>query len=132
MIRAVLDTNVLVSGFGWSGAPAQIVQHALRGSFLAVTSSALLAELGRTLSYPKLSAVFGDPEGLVRLVAESFEVVAPQAELAVLADEPDNRLLEAAVGYADFIVTGDAALLSLGNYEQVRIIASRDFLDVLL
>jgi predicted nucleic acid-binding protein len=40
--------------------------------------------------------------------------------LAVLADEPDNRVLEAAVTeQAETIVTGDAALLDLRTFARV-------------
>jgi predicted nucleic acid-binding protein len=47
----------------------------------------------------------------------------------VLADEPDNRILECAVsGDADAIVTGDKAMLRLERYEDVPIITLREFL----
>lgn len=52
MIRAGIDTNVLVSGLGWPGGPpAEIVAHALHGSFvyeevLIVTPAGFLDVLG--------------------------------------------------------------------------------------
>lgn len=46
-LRAVVDTNVLVSGLGWRGPPATVVDAALRGSIQLVTSQALLDELLR-------------------------------------------------------------------------------------
>lgn len=132
MIRAVIDTNVLVSGLGWPGGPpAEIVAQALRGSFVPVTSEPLLSELGRTLCYPKLAEAFRDPSSVVRLVAGMSEVVQPITRLQVLTDEPDNRVLEAAVGSADFIITGDKALLHLSRYEHVAILIPADFLEVL-
>jgi predicted nucleic acid-binding protein len=45
-------------------------------------------------------------------------------------DEPDNRILECALaGRADAIVTGDRALLALGEYRGVRVISLRGFLE---
>ncbi|OGT36281.1 MAG: putative toxin-antitoxin system toxin component, PIN family [Gammaproteobacteria bacterium RBG_16_51_14] len=57
--------------------------------------------------------------------------VKPRRRLKVLADDPDNRILECALtGSADFIVTGDKALLSLKEYRKVRIISLREYLAV--
>lgn len=42
--KVVLDSNVIVSGLGWSGAPASILDAALDGRLVLVTSPPLLAE----------------------------------------------------------------------------------------
>jgi predicted nucleic acid-binding protein len=58
------------------------------------------------------------------------EVILPREKIAVLADEPDNRILECAVaGHADVIVTGDRAMLNLKKYTGIRILSLRQFLD---
>lgn len=58
------------------------------------------------------------------------ELVAPRIKLAVLKDEPDNRILErAVVSAADVIVTGDKAMLGLKKYLEIRILSLREFLD---
>ena len=132
MIWAVLDTNTVVSGFGWSGAPAQVVDFATRGEFVIVTSPALLEELERVLKYPKLRRAFPEPEGLVELVREVAEVVGTIPQLNVCSDEADNRVLEAGVaGNADVIVTGDAALKGLNPVEGIQIVDAREFLRIL-
>ena len=55
--RAVLDTNVIVSGLGWSGAPAAILDAVSDDRLVLVTSAPLLAELRRVLEYPRLAKV---------------------------------------------------------------------------
>ncbi len=46
--------------------------------------------------------------------------------LAVLGDEPDNRVLEAAVaGQAEAIVTGDGQLVELRVFEGIPILTAR-------
>lgn len=57
-LRAVLDTNVIVSGLGWSGPSARIVDAVLAGRCTLLSSTALLDKLQRVLAYPKLAAVF--------------------------------------------------------------------------
>ena len=73
-----------------------------------------------------------DREELARtavFLAELAEIVAPRRRVSVLADEPDNRILEcAAAGKADLIVTGDQAMLRLGEYKGIRIVTLREYL----
>jgi predicted nucleic acid-binding protein len=48
-------------------------------------------------------------------------LVKPKVTLAVLADEPDNRILEcAAEAASEYIVTEDKAMLRLREYEGSR------------
>jgi putative PIN family toxin of toxin-antitoxin system len=133
LIWAVVDTNVLVSGFGWSGSvPAQIVDRAIRGEYLLCTSRPLLRELSRVMAYPKLRRVFDDPAGIVRLLERVALVVEPSAQLNVLEDDPDNRLLEVAdESGADFVVSGDAAVLKLARWHATAIVTPREFLAAL-
>jgi putative PIN family toxin of toxin-antitoxin system len=73
------------------------------------------------------------PEELPRtavFLSELAELVVPRKKLAVLDDEPDNRILECAVtGHADILVTGDRAMLNLKKYQEIRILSLRQFLD---
>jgi uncharacterized protein len=132
-VRVVLDTNVLVSGIGWSGPPAAIVDAALAGRVTPLTTSALLSELTRALGYPKLKSIAPAAETLVQLLRAAFIVVDVERRIAVCADETDNRVLEAAVnGGADYIVTGDKHLLELDPFEGIRIVRPAEFLSTAL
>lgn len=131
--RVVLDSNVIVSGLGWSGPPAKIADAALEGQFALLTSEPLLAELRRVLAYPKLAKVIDEAERLVDLVAASGEVIQTSSMLAVVDDESDNRVLEAAVdGDADYIVSGDDDLLDLGSFQGIPIVAPGEFVAEVL
>ena len=56
-------------------------------------------------------------------------IVSPTVQVAALADEPDNRILECAVaGRADAIVTGDRAMLALGRFEGIEILTLAAYL----
>ena len=57
------------------------------------------------------------------------EIVEPVESLTVLADKPDNRILECALAAnARLIVTGDRAMLALGEYRGVRIVSLGTYL----
>lgn len=126
MLWLVIDTNTLVSGFGWGGPPGAVVDAVLDGRAGVLLSSPLREELTRVLHYPKLARVFPEPDRLVALLAAIAEPVEPTERLSVVADEPDNRVLEAAAaGQADLIVTGDAGLLELVTFRGIRIVTAR-------
>jgi putative PIN family toxin of toxin-antitoxin system len=59
------------------------------------------------------------------------ELVVPAESVSVCRDPDDNRILEAAVaGRADYIVTGDADLLSMQSFQQIPIVTVSDFLEL--
>lgn len=131
--RAVLDSNVIVSGLGWSGAPARIVEAVLAGELVPVTSSPLSAELRRVLAYQKLAKVIPDGPRLADLVEMLSIVVEPIDTFAVVEDESDNRVLEAAVAASvDYIVSGDEHLLTLGSFQGIAILTPAEFVRTVL
>ncbi len=65
------------------------------------------------------------------ILAEMGEVLATKQRLRLLRDDPDNRIVECAVaGHADLIVTGDRELLALKEFEGIRIVSLRSYLDM--
>jgi putative PIN family toxin of toxin-antitoxin system len=131
-MRIVADTNTVVSGLGWRGAPARIIDMVTAGKLTLITSPPLLDELARVLRYPKLAKIFPDPEGTVRLIDTIADTLHPIMQLAVVTDEPDNRVLEAAVtGQVDRIITGDSGLLALKSFENIPIITAGELVPLL-
>ena len=129
MTRVVLDTNVLVSGLGWSGPPAALVDAVLAGELTLLSSTALIVELRRVLSYPKLAKVFAKPGAIAELVAGASVQVLTSTRLQIVEDDSDNRVLEAALeGGADYIVSGDDDLLALGSFGGIPIVTPASFL----
>ena len=128
-MRAVFDTNIYVSAFAIPGGRAQAaLLKAVEGEVRLVISKPIIHEL-----LDVLSRKFGrDAEELARVavfLAELAEVVQPRRKIDMLSDDTDNRILECAIaGRADVIVTGDRAMLELGEYHGVRIMTLRAFL----
>jgi len=138
VLRAVLDANVYVSALVRpEGPPGRIVERFLRdAAFEIVLSSAIVGEVLRALAYPKVrkhirggvdpDLWFEDAIVLAQFVAGEYEV--PR----VSKDPDDDKYIAAAVeGRAAFVVTGDPDLLALKEYEGVRMVAPRAFLDLL-
>jgi putative PIN family toxin of toxin-antitoxin system len=138
MIRAVLDTNVMVSGIlSEKGVPGRILRAWLEDRFHLVTSRAILEELRRVLRYPKISHRHGWADAQVLEFVEDVEslaiLVPGELRLAVVAEDPsDDRYLECAVeGEAGYVVSGDRHLVKLAQYEGVEILSPSALLDLL-
>lgn len=60
-------------------------------------------------------------------------VVEPDRVLAIVDDESDNRVLEAAVAASvDYIVSGDTDLLDLGSFEGIPVVTPARFMPTVL
>jgi putative PIN family toxin of toxin-antitoxin system len=120
------------------GASGQIIASLLEeSSFELIVSPAILAEVRRSLSYPKVRKYIKASDEDLELWVASLELIAQPVEgslrvNAVAEDPDDNKYIEAAVeGLALFIVSGDRHLLSLKSYQDIRIVTPRVFLDLL-
>lgn len=129
-MRVVFDTNVYISAFitpGGRGEAAYL--RAISGAVELSVSVPILSELARKLK-EKFRWDDDQIKAAVRHVAAAAVVVRPAERLAVLADEPDNRILECArEAGAELIVTGDRHLLDLGTFEGIVIVTLAAFLD---
>ena len=138
MLRAVLDANVFVSAaIHPGGPPGRIIERFLRTTaFTLVLSPGIVAEVLRALAYPKVRRYLRRDldatlwfEDLVVLA----EFVPGAAQVSDVSEDPDDdKYLAAAVeGRATFVVTGDPHLLAVRQYEGVRVVNPRAFLDLL-
>ena len=134
MIRAVVDTNVTVSGLLFGGVPLKVIKSALARKFTWVTSPILIEEVERVMRYKKFGLTNAEVATLTRPIFSISEVVVPVSTIDVIARCPaDNRVLECGIeGDCQFIVSGDRRdLLSLKRFQHVQIVTARQFMDQL-
>ena len=119
-LRVVLDTNVLVSGLAYPGSiPGQIVAAWRQGAIDVVVSRYFLNEVARVL--PRLNhrlhwddADFTDLLDILAIQADLVEPLPlPPDAVRDTADVPVLGTLLAAE--ADYLITGDQALLALAD-----------------
>ena len=130
--RVVFDTNILFSAVGWRGNPYECVQAARQGKCLSLTCEPILAELAEKLQLKRGMDTHNAAETTDEIRAFSRVVEIPGALKVVAADPDDDAVVECAViGQAQFVVSGDRHLLTMGNYQGIQIIKSAQFLTLL-
>ena len=132
----MLDTNVVLSAVLWEGNPGRIIAKAEVGDVRLYTSPFLLEELRVTLDRPKLRKRAAMTGLTAELIFADYRRLAllkkPGAVGAWSRDPDDDHVIACALAArADFLVTGDGDLLSLGSVEGVRIVSPVDLLAIL-
>ena len=132
-MRAVLDTNVIVSGLIYFGNERRALGYGLSGRFELVLSPFILDEAAGVLA-DKFDRTEADTSRSIHELRAAATIVEPRETPDVVGGgHPDNRILAlAAEAGADYLVTGDRRhLLPIGEYEGTRILRAPDLLAVL-
>ena len=141
VIKALFDTNVLVSGFASfkhpTRAPAQLL-HLWQAEFFELCiSEHIITEVKKTLDvdYFKRRLKPEDIDEAITLVSEECTIISIITSVKGVATHPeDDLVISAAIsGKVDYLVTGDQPLLNkVGNsYRGVTLTTPNDFLKLL-
>ena len=129
-MRVVFDTNIYISAFAFPGGRAEeAFLRVLEGRVTLCASTAILAETAEILR--KKFGWEPDPiSDLLKFIGQVARVEKIPRRLSVLAEAPDNRILECAEeAEAACIVTGDRHLLDLRKFGKTRIVTLAEFLQ---
>jgi len=132
LIRAVLDTNIVISALLFEGPVQTVVSAWQRQGFVLLASQALVAEYVRVLHYPKFRLTTEEIRVLVAddLLPFITPVKVTKTPRVIRTDPADNHVLACAVaGRAQVIVSGDHHLLELTQYHTIPILSLREFLQ---
>lgn len=135
MIKAVVDTNVLVSSMIKQGKPRDLWNAVLDGKIHLVVSEEILQEFISVAARPKI-ARYLDKTGIdtfLKILLQKAELINSEGESLNLAEDPDdNMVLETAVaGGAGYIVSGDEHLIKLEGFRGIKILTVANTLKIL-
>ena len=128
-MKAVLDTNVFVSGIFWTGSSNKVIFSWKEGKFVLVTSLEIISEVIKVLKDFKIRL----PENMIKewidLITRNSVIVEPKEKINIIKDDPkDDIFIETAVaGNVDFIISQDNHLLKLKEFRKIKIITPEAF-----
>jgi putative PIN family toxin of toxin-antitoxin system len=136
-VRAVIDTNVLVSGLLWHGPPHALIEQVRTGALTLISSPALIEEFTTVVRRTKFrKALARSGTDAVRLVSEVrllAEIVDTLPLPAPASRDPDDDavLALAAAAQPDLIISGDHDLLVLHSFAGIPIVTPTQALATL-
>lgn len=138
IIRAVIDTNIFVSGvISSKGTPRKILDLARKEKFKVVTSISINKEILEVLHRDYIYNKYGLTEAIVDDIAaflyEGTILYEDSYTVSKVKKDPaDNKFIGCAVeGEADYIVSGDDHLLNLKHYMGIQIVGVNEFLELI-
>ena len=135
-LRAVVDTNLFISGlFGKDTLSAALQNLWINREFELATSIEILREVSRVLQYPRIRERFQPKKETIQ---RFFRLIFRKAVVTkglyktdrITADPTDNMFLACAMeAKADFIVSRDPHLRNLKQFQGIRIIDVKEFVE---
>ena len=136
MYRAVVDTNLIVSGTATtSTVPYHLLESWRRAEYILLTSPSIIEEVKDVLQRPEKNFSISPDEieeVIESLMTKAFVTQGTLQVNAVQNDPDDNKFIAAALeGSASHIISGDRHLLTIGRYQGIKIVTARIFLELL-
>ena len=108
MLKAVIDTNILVSALLTpSGRPARVLDHVLNGNVILCYDSRIIAEYQEVLLRPKFEFDKRAIKHVIDFLIRSGISIVPAPILDTFEDEDDKVFYEVAKSARAYLVTGN-------------------------
>lgn len=132
MIKAILDTNVVISAIVFGGKPRRVLNLAIEGKISLFFSEPMFEEIREILGGRKFRLTTPQLLAVERELEAISDTVYPDKSIKVVKDDPDDDLfIECALAAdADYIVSGDKHLLDLKRYGNIKIVNAAEFIEL--
>jgi putative PIN family toxin of toxin-antitoxin system len=135
-MKIVLDNNIFISAAFWRGKPYDVFERAVLRQDTVFVTDDILIEIENTLRKPKFTAIYSLDQinRAVANIKKLCQKVIPYPHhqvVGVCRDKDDNVYLECALASnADCIITGYKDLLDLNEYNGIKIITAKEYLEI--
>ena len=130
-MNIVFDSNIFISAFAIPrGQAEKAILKAIAENHSLIISKHIIGEVLRILA-----AKFNKDKEMISRTAlflsDLAHTVKTKRKVKVFKDDPDNRILECALaGRAVLVVTGDKEMLRLKEFQGIKIISLREYLEL--
>jgi putative PIN family toxin of toxin-antitoxin system len=133
MIRAVFDTNILISGVLYSGKPSRLIDLVVDGEIQLVSSVEIIQEFSEVVARPKFNLSKEEHQLFTNFIIRLSTITETKSKFKVVEQDPDDDMvvISAFDGKAAFIVSGDPHLLKLKEVLGIRILTANQMLKML-
>lgn len=129
-MRIVVDTDVIISGVFFGGAPAEVLKAIVTSKVTACASKQIVEEYIEIVN-EMISRKQGKLNSNILLtLINSLEMIESKSHIEISRDPDDDKFIECAKdANALYIVSGDKDLLVIKQYENIKIITAKEFCE---
>ena len=129
-MKIVVDTNVIISGVFFGGAPEEILKAIVSSDVIACATAEIVDEYIEIVN-EMISRKQGKINASLLLpLINSLEMIEPKTQVKISRDPDDDKFIECAKNAkALYIVSGDKDLLVIKEYDGIKIITAKEFCD---
>jgi len=133
-MKIVIDTNIFVSSFFWGGHPREVFERVINGFDELIITDEILKEIMSVMSSSKFNVNKNEIEDYIRIIEKySKNIVTNNVPISISRDKNDDKILQCGLdGNVDYIITGDKDLLVLKEFETIKIINPKNYLEIVL
>ena len=132
-MKIVIDSNIFVSSFFWGGNPRKIFDRVIDGLDELFISDELLKEILEVMLRKKFNLELQKAIDYVNIIEQySFKIIPNNVSEVISRDKDDNKIINCGImGKVDCIISGDKDLLILKEYNGIKIMNPKSYLDSL-
>ena len=127
-MNIVIDTNVVISGTFFGGAPRRVLEAVVEKTVSAFATSEIVDEYSEIVDEMIRRKQGHLSPAVLAPFIQNLRMIESVSDIQVSRDPDDDKFIECAVdAKALFVVSGDKDLLVLERYEDVEIIRAAEF-----
>ena len=132
-MKIVIDSNIFISSFFWGGNPNEVFEKVINGFDELFITDEIIKEIISVMSDSKFTVNIADIEDYIKIIEKySKNIESKNVSVFISRDQDDNKILQCAYdGNVDYIITGDKDLLVLKEYESIKIMNPKDYLELI-
>ena len=132
-MKIVLDANIFISSFFWGGNPRIVLERVITGTDKLFITKEILDEIELVVGRPKFHADKEKVSYFINSIEEIGNKIVPKRKINNGSrDKTDNKYIECGITAAvDYIISGDIHLLELKEYENIKIVTAKNYLEII-
>ena len=132
-MKIVIDSNIFISAFFWGGKPKEIFDRVLNGFDELYITDEIVNEINKVMGSNKFTVNNNDIKDYINIIEKySKKIVSKNNIKSISRDADDDKILQCGIdGNVDYIITGDNDLLILKEYNKIKIIKPKEYLEII-
>ena len=131
-MKIVLDANIFISSFFWGGNPRLVVERVIAGMDELFITKEIMKEIEDVIGRPKFHAENDKISYFINSIEEIGNQISTKKHIKNGSrDKNDNKYIECGItANADYIISGDIHLLELKEYNGIKIVTAKNYLEI--